>query len=110
MANKIDLVLEQGEDFSLTRIWKDTDKQPIPMNGWSAVLEIKEALHLSPELTLTNGNGITLGVSDGSIEIEITKEQIDALSFRSGIYHLVLTDVLSVPRMFSRGTVSIIEE
>ena len=108
MSNKIDLIFEKGTDFQDSWIWKDSEKVPIPMNGWTASLAIREATHLAVVLTLTDGSGITLGASDGKIEIELTEAQIDALTFTTGLYTLVLKDALSDPEMFSRGTITVI--
>ena len=109
-SNTIDLILEAGTDFEDSWIWKDSDKTPIPMPGWTAILEIKEATHLSIELTLNVDTGITLDPASGKISITISKVQIDALTFETGIYTLVLIDTLSNPEMFSRGTITVIRK
>lgn len=108
MSNKIDLVFEEGTDFEDSWIWKDSEKVPIPMEGWSASLNIREAGNLPIVLTLTNGSGITLGISDGKIEVELTSTQIEELTFNTGLYTLVIRDLLNNPEMFSRGTITVI--
>ena len=110
MSAKMDLVLEEGEKFTDSSIWKDSTKTPIPMLDWTASLEIREATHIAPELTLIQGTGITLGVSDGTVLIEVEVAQIAALTFLSGLYTLILTDTSSVATMYSRGTITIINK
>ena len=109
-SNKIDLVFEEGTDFQDAWIWKDSNKELIPMVSWTAILEIREALYKSIELTLTQGAGVTLGASDGKIEVELSEAQIEALTFDTGLYTLVLSDILSNPEMFSRGTITVIRK
>ena len=109
-SNKIDLVFEEGTDFQDTWIWKDSNKELIPMHDWTAILEIREAPHKAIELTLTQGVGVTLGSADGKIEVELSKAQIEALTFDTGLYTLVLSDILSNPEMFSRGTITVIRK
>lgn len=104
----MDLVLEAGEDFTDSSIWKDNTKTPIPMVDWTAILEIKEALNLTVALTLTQGAGVTLGAADGTVLIEISDTQIDALTFKTGLYTLVLTDTGGTDTMYSRGTVTVL--
>ena len=109
-GNTIDLVFDEGADFEDSWIWKDSNKELIPMPGWTAILEIKEATNLPVELTLTQGSGITLGASDGKIEIDVSKEQIEALTFNTGIYTLILIDTLSKSEMWSRGTITVVRK
>lgn len=106
MSAKLDLVLHANTDFSESYIWKDSEKTPIPMLNWTGILEIREASNLAVELTLTTGNGITLGANDGSILIDITKAQIASLTFRTGLYTFILTNTDLESTLFSTGTIT----
>ena len=106
----MDLILEEGEKFTDSSIWKDSTKTPIPMLDWTALLEIREATNIASELTLTTLSGITLGLSDGTVLIEIEVSEIAALTFRTGLYTLILTDTSNVPTMYSRGTITVIRK
>lgn len=106
MSAKLDLILDADTDFSESYIWKDSEKTPIPMLGWTGSLEIREAPNLAIDLTLTTGSGITLGSNDGSILIDISKEQIATLAFRTGLYRFILTNVELESTLFSIGTIT----
>ena len=108
MSAKIDFILNYDTDFGENYIWKDSTKTPIPMLNWTASVIIKEAEYLSSVLELTQGAGITLGDSDGTILVEITKSQIATLDFNTGLYTLILTNTTSEPTLFSSGTVTIL--
>lgn len=64
---------------------------PRNFTGESATLLIKDAEGVAL-LTLTTGDGITLGGSAGTIEMVITPEQMAAASWASAVYTLTVTN------------------
>lgn len=76
----------------------DTSGPKVDLTGWTAKLEVKDEQSgayskpsLSPLLTLTNGNGITLGGTAGTITILQTATQTNAYTWAAGEYRLTLT-------------------
>jgi hypothetical protein len=76
------LVLRPGAASSLRFVVSGGDLQPFAFAGYGARAMIRQKkTDPSPLLSLTAGNGITLGASDGSILVVITAAQ--SLSLRA---------------------------
>lgn len=81
-AGAYDLALENGADFSVTFTYLASDGvTPINLTNYTAKSEIRPSLDWpDPALiTLTNGNGITLGGAAGTIILALTYTQVALL-------------------------------
>jgi hypothetical protein len=95
-AAKINLTVEQGATFIRTFVWKDGKNKPVNLTGYSAALQVRETAALSSPVLLELGSvppetGITLGGTAGTITIEISDETTAALTFKKGVYDILLT-------------------
>lgn len=86
-----DICIDQGATFRLTVVWKDGTGTPVNLNGYVARMQIRRTIRSdTPVLSLTTGNGITLGGATGSVTIVATAAQTAAINIRSGVYDLEL--------------------
>ena len=92
-GSRHDLVIVQGATFVKKFLYQDNTKSPISLTGYGARMLIKEDPSATAALlTLTTDNGrITLNTpTSGSINIKITAEDTDELTFYTGVYDLEL--------------------
>lgn len=77
MAETLNLEIDRGATFRQTVAWVAPDKVPIDLTGGSAVWTFKRTRDdaETPALVLTEGDGLTLGGVDGTIEMLMTPEQ-----------------------------------
>ncbi len=89
----LDLVVDEGTDWSETFTWRDENDALIDLTSYTAKMQIRKKVCESgtPELELTDGSGITLGGVNGTIQIDITKEQ-NAFGDQSLVHDLELTE------------------
>ena len=94
-AATVNLIIEQGTTFDQTFIWQDETSNPIDLTGFTAQMQIRESV-TSPEviIELSTSNGrIVLGGTAGTILLQLTGSETEALDFDQAIYDLELTDV-----------------
>jgi hypothetical protein len=88
-AAKLNLLVEQGADFSKRLVWRDKNKRPVPLSGWVAKMQVRASAS-SPtvlfELSTENGR-ITL---PGSGVIQMDIDAADTQNFVAGVYDLKL--------------------
>ena len=108
-AANYDLYVEQGATFELSIVWKDDEGTPIDITGYSARLQIRKTYTSDPVISLTNGDGITLGGVTGSIDILIDADATEAIEIRRGRYDLELEFAGVVTRLIE-GVVEISRE
>lgn len=84
---------DKGATFSQQIKWKDATRTPINLTGYTAVMTIRQkTTNPVTVLTLTTENGgITLGGAEGTIRIDITAAQTDAIVAGPYTYTLEVT-------------------
>lgn len=87
-----------GATWSRTFTWS-IDGTAVNWTGYTAKLQVKEHLNSTAVVTLTNGNGITLGGSAGTVQIDFTATQTGAVTAGQYIYDLELTSGSTVYRV-----------
>ena len=75
------------------------DSTPVNWTGYTAKMQVKEHLNSDAQFTLTNGSGITLGGSAGTVQIDISAAQSGAVVPGTYIYDLELTSGTTVYRV-----------
>ena len=85
---KLNFVCPQGSTFRRTITYK-IDEIPVNLSGYEGRLQVRET-HDSPEyiVNLTNGNGITMGASAGTIDILITDDVTAGFIIGDHVYDL----------------------
>jgi hypothetical protein len=109
-----DIDIVQGKTWTakfryLTKSCKGKSNVPVDLSGFGASMVIRECAKDSASLlTLTAGDGITLG-ADGTIEIEMTATQASNLTAGDNVYEIELvngSDVIA----FATGKAKVHEE
>ena len=89
---KYNIICPQGATFSKTLTWK-IDDVPVNLTGYTARMQAKDK-HKStcaPILNITTENGgITLGGSEGTIDILISAEETSSFYAKEYVYDLEL--------------------
>lgn len=88
-AAKLNLLVEQGATFSKRLVWRDKNKRPVNLTGYSAKMQVRSSATSSTvifELSTENGR-ITLA-SAGAIQLDIDANLTETIS--SGMYDLKL--------------------
>lgn len=74
-AAKLDITFEQGATFELHVDYQQSNGDPVDLTGWSARMQVREGYESeSPLLSLTDGDGITLGGTAGTIDVLVDDE------------------------------------
>lgn len=91
-AGLYNIVADQGSTFSRTVFWRDPAKKPILLRGYKARMKVRENTTSSSvllELTTENG-GISLGETNGHINLYITDEVMETIPEGRHLYDLEL--------------------
>lgn len=96
----------QGASFDYTLTWK-LDNVPVNLTGYSARMQVRESFDSTAVImSLTNGSGITLGGTAGTILLAAsatTTAAIDATPSGQYIYDLELVSDSSVVTRLVQG-------
>lgn len=90
-AAKLNLTIEQGTTFEKRLTWRDKNKRPVSLTGYTARMQIRPSVAATEvilELSTSNGR-IVIGAS-GTIDLKLTPAETSAL--KAGVYDLELTD------------------
>lgn len=87
-AGKLNLRIEQGAAYRKRLVWKDKNKRPVAMTGFTALMQVRDKPGGEILLELSTQNGGIVLSSGGVVEIVLTSAQTDALTFESGAYDL----------------------
>jgi hypothetical protein len=94
------LRIQQGATFTKSFIWKaGRPPMPVDLTGWTARLQMRSEIDAATvllSLTTENG-GITLGGTDGWIDLFISAEDTADITWRSAVYDLELVEPLITP-------------
>jgi hypothetical protein len=70
------------------------------LTGYTSAMQVREAIDsATPLLSLTNGSGMTLGGTAGTIAVTITSAQSSAIAAGSFVYDLEITSGGTVTRL-----------
>lgn len=92
MASKnYPMIVAQGATYSRT-FTVTIDAAPWDFTGYTAAMMVRESFDSElPTLSLSDGDGITLGGAAGTIDVEITATQTEDLAAGSYVYDLEVT-------------------
>jgi hypothetical protein len=108
-AAKLNLTIEQGTTFEKSLIWRDKNKRPVPLTGYTARMQIRPSVSSSEViLELSTANGRIILGAGGSIKFVLTPELTSAL--KAGVYDLELTDSLGRVTRLIEGKVTVSPE
>lgn len=91
-AASLDILIEQGATYTQSLVWKDSSGDPLDLTGFTARMQVRKTKNATTTLLeATTENGyITVGTTDGTIEIEIPAEITAAITAKRGVYDLEL--------------------
>ena len=92
-AGLYNIVADQGSTFSRTVLWRDPAKKPIRLRGYTARMKVR-ATASSPTVILeltTENDGISLGETNGHINLYITDEVMETIPEGKYLYCLLYT-------------------
>lgn len=73
------IIIDQGADWKVNLVYKDSTGAPIDLTGYTAKLQLRTTYDAaSASLTLSTGSGITITPSTGNIAIHATATQTGA--------------------------------
>lgn len=100
----------QGETYALSIVWKTGDPaEPVDLTGHTAEMTLR--IGSGPAtLTLTEGEGITLGGDTGEVSATLTSEQTAGLTPRKYSRVLKVTSPGGIVSALVRGTLEILED
>ncbi len=96
----------RGTTFRKTITWTQSNNQPVDLTGCSAVMQIRDSSQ-ALILQLTVGSGITLGGTNGTIELFISAATTSTME--SGKYEINVTLANTDVVKFLKGTFTIID-
>ena len=105
LPSKVDYELWKGDTWEPGTITASISGVPVNFTGYTAKMEIRNAISNSVVLTLENGSGITLSTV-GVITIVMTAVQTAAL-IGDYNYDLQITDTSSKKRTYTYGTIGV---
>ena len=91
-AGLYNIVADQGSTLARTIVWRDPAKKPILLRGYTARMKVRLASN-SSEVILkltTENDGITLGESNGHINLYVSDETMATISEGKYLYDLEL--------------------
>lgn len=88
-AGKYTMIIEQGATFARLMTYKDSSGEPFDLTGCTARMHVRDLIDSeTPVLELTTENGaITLGGTDGTIELILSPAQTSTI-VSDGIYDI----------------------
>ena len=105
-AGKYNITAYQGATYDLDLTWS-TNGTPVNLTNYTAAMQVRTAANASTAIiSLTNGTGITLGGTAGTININIGATTMGSASPGQYVYDLELNSGGTVYRLI-QGTFSI---
>ena len=101
MANKLNLNIDQGADFSTTINVTNINGMPIDLTTYTARMQVREK-YTSPSAVVnitTENGGITLGGEEGTIDLDINATATSNLVAKEYVYDLELVSSSVVTRL-----------
>lgn len=91
-AGLYNIVADQGSTLARTILYRDSAKKPILFSGYTACMQVRPTVDSETvilELTTENG-GITLGATNGNINIYVSDEVMQTIAEDMYVYDLEL--------------------
>ena len=111
-AGIYDILAEQGATLRRVLTWRDANKDPIDLTGYSARMQVRKTLDTdSVLLSLSTANGsITLGGSTGTVTIEVSPLKMSQLAAGIFWYDIELVSPTGVVTRLLQGRFNVSRE
>lgn len=113
MAEKLNIVIDQGATFPLYVEYKDPDGDPIDLTGYSVRMQIRQTPTATTKLLDFDSDdldaGMTIGDLDetGVVDIAIAPSVTSGLAFNSAEWDLVIESPSGVVTRLVQGKASV---
>jgi hypothetical protein len=88
-AAKLNISIEQGATFTKRLVWRDKNKRPVPLTGYTAKMQVRpSATSANVILELSTANGRITFPGPGVVQLDVAANDTDAIT--SGVYDLKL--------------------
>lgn len=74
------LLVEGGTTYSLAVIYSDSAGNPIDLTGYLAEFQVRQKVGSATLIDLSNGTGLTVGTTDGRIDLQIPAFSTESMS------------------------------
>lgn len=102
------LIIEQYSTFKARFTWLDKNKTAIDLTGYTAVMQVRDAVGSVVLIELNTENGrIAITPIAGAIELSLTDEETGALTIKSALYDLVLISSAGQATRLMEGKVTV---
>lgn len=112
-AATYDITIDQGATYALSMIYRgpnidaDTPGDPFDVTGCTAAMQIRLAVGSPVLISATENAGITVGTTDGRIDVILPEEQTILLTTKRARYDLYITFPNGTVRRLLEGKVTI---
>lgn len=111
MANSYNSTIDQGADWYLTVVYKDSTGTPFDLTGYTARMQLRvNANSSTAALTLSTSSGITITGATGTVEVHATAAQTGALTPQNYVYDLEITSGSGVVTRLIQGILNVSAE
>lgn len=102
-------VIDQGANWFITVVYKDSAGTPINLTGYTAALQIRDTYaDVTTELSLSSpSGGITITGSTGTIAITASAAQTGAIAAGAYVYDLEITSASGIVTRLIQGKISV---
>ena len=111
-AAQYDFVIEQGTTFVKSFRWKDSNGDPINLNGYSALMHVRTSItsdNVLLELS-TENKRIQVIPEEGKLDLVLSSTETSAIDWKKGRYDIeLISDTGTVTRLV-HGVISISKE
>jgi hypothetical protein len=111
-AGNNNFIIDQGADWYITVVYKDSAGTAINLTGYTAALQIRDTYADSTtDLSLTSpSGGIVITGATGTISIHATAAQTRAIAAGNYVYDLEITSSTGIVTRLIQGKISISPE
>lgn len=113
MADRLNIIIEQGATFPLYITWKDSDGDPINLTGYRIRMQVRQAPTATTTLLSFDsdapGSGMTIAALDatGVIDIKFAPSVTAALVFTNAEWDITATSPGGIVDRLAQGKASV---
>lgn len=101
-------VIDQGADWFVTFVYKDSAGTAINLTGYSAALQVRDTYaDATTVLSLTSTSGITITPLTGTLAVRATAAQTGAIDAGPYVYDLEITSAGGIVTRLVQGKISV---
>ena len=105
-ATTYNTTIDQGADWYVTFVYKDSGGTAINLTGYSAALQLRDTYaDTATDLSLTSASGITITGATGTLEVRATAAQTAAILAGTYVYDLEITSGAGVVTRLVQGRI-----